>query len=214
MGRGCRNSSAIDPCRTGPGCGGSPSSAYVVATIPSRGPEADRFPRARVFGLRWIDACLVDRLTARARAPAHMRFVDEERVRARAALDLIAAADRQMLELRYLEDLSFAEIAAKLDLGLSAVKMRHLRALARLRAAGRSAPEPNRDRIRRGAGQRGRTKTDGRSRIGLRRSQTGSAAANRSTRRSGRRAPRRRRMPSTAFSRVEAMACCGRWIPT
>jgi DNA-directed RNA polymerase specialized sigma24 family protein len=30
-------------------------------------------------------------------------------------------------------DLPFAEIAAKLDLGLSAVKMRHLRALKRLR---------------------------------------------------------------------------------
>ena len=35
--------------------------------------------------------------------------------------------------LRYLEQLSFDEIAAVLGLGVGAVKMRHLRALARLR---------------------------------------------------------------------------------
>ena len=49
------------------------------------------------------------------------------------ALDGLADNDRRVLELRYIESLSFAEIAATLELGLSAVKMRHLRALRRLR---------------------------------------------------------------------------------
>ena len=78
-------------------------------------------------------ACLVNRITAKGESPSAHAARDEERVRARAALDGIAADDRQILELHYLEDLSFAEIAAKLELGLSAVKMRHLRALTRLR---------------------------------------------------------------------------------
>jgi hypothetical protein len=42
-------------------------------------------------------------------------------------------SDRQILVLRYEDQLSFAEIAAKLGAGLSAVKMRHVRALERLR---------------------------------------------------------------------------------
>jgi RNA polymerase sigma-70 factor, ECF subfamily len=36
--------------------------------------------------------------------------------------------------MRYLEDLTFAEIAAILEIGESAAKMRHLRAIGRIRS--------------------------------------------------------------------------------
>jgi hypothetical protein len=41
--------------------------------------------------------------------------------------------DREVIGLRYLDELSFDEIAAVLVITLSAAKMRHLRALERLR---------------------------------------------------------------------------------
>ena len=43
-------------------------------------------------------------------------------------------SDRTLLELRYMERLSLVEIADRLGIGSSAVKMRHLRALKRFRA--------------------------------------------------------------------------------
>jgi RNA polymerase sigma-70 factor (ECF subfamily) len=76
---------------------------------------------------------LVDRLAATGTSPSGQAVRDEERASARQALAGLAPDDRQVLELRYVEDLSFAEIAAKLELSLSAVKMRHLRALERMR---------------------------------------------------------------------------------
>ena len=42
-------------------------------------------------------------------------------------------ADRVILGLRYLDQLAFDEIAAVLEIGLGAAKMRHVRALERLR---------------------------------------------------------------------------------
>ena len=41
--------------------------------------------------------------------------------------------DREVLLMRYLEDLSFRDIAAILGIGEGAAKMRHLRALQRMR---------------------------------------------------------------------------------
>ena len=55
------------------------------------------------------------------------------RQRVQQALSQLGEADREVLVLRYLEDLSTAEIAAVLELTESAVKMRQLRALQRLR---------------------------------------------------------------------------------
>ena len=56
----------------------------------------------------------------------------------------LEACDREVLTLRYLERLSFDQISGLLGIGLSAAKMRHLRAIERLlRAAGgvrRGAP--------------------------------------------------------------------------
>jgi RNA polymerase sigma-70 factor, ECF subfamily len=92
--------------------------------------------RERTRGLPLSDALtatLVDRLAGTGTSPSGQVIRNEERAEARAALEGLAATDRQILELRYLEDLSCAEIAAKLGIGLSAVKMRHLRALERFR---------------------------------------------------------------------------------
>jgi RNA polymerase sigma-70 factor (ECF subfamily) len=57
----------------------------------------------------------------------------EAQGRLRDALSQLAEQDREILVLRYLEQLSTADTAAILKLGLSAVKMRHLRAIERLR---------------------------------------------------------------------------------
>jgi RNA polymerase sigma-70 factor (ECF subfamily) len=68
-------------------------------------------------------------------SPSGQVIREEERVRIRAAVESLAVADREILELRYVDDLPFAEIAERLGAGLGAVKMRHLRALERVRAA-------------------------------------------------------------------------------
>jgi RNA polymerase sigma-70 factor (ECF subfamily) len=77
---------------------------------------------------------LIDRLAGSETSPSGRLIREERRASVRAALNAMAAADREVLVLRHLEQLSFEEMAAVLSLGVSAVKMRHLRALARLRA--------------------------------------------------------------------------------
>lgn len=57
----------------------------------------------------------------------------EAQGRLRDALSQLAEQDREILVLRYLEQLSTADTASVLKLGLSAVKMRHMRAIERLR---------------------------------------------------------------------------------
>jgi RNA polymerase sigma-70 factor (ECF subfamily) len=57
----------------------------------------------------------------------------ERRERLYQVLARLASADREVLVLRFLEDLSTRELAAVLDVSESAVKMRQLRALQRLR---------------------------------------------------------------------------------
>ena len=64
----------------------------------------------------------------------HDRMVRSElRQRLRTAVDQLAEDDRQVLVLRHLEQLPVRDIAAVLGLSESAVKMRCLRALTRLR---------------------------------------------------------------------------------
>jgi RNA polymerase sigma-70 factor, ECF subfamily len=76
---------------------------------------------------------LVDRLEANDTTPGRRAAREERRRMLTAAIEQLDQADREVLGLRYLDQLAFDEIAAVLDIGLSAVKMRHLRALERLR---------------------------------------------------------------------------------
>ena len=76
---------------------------------------------------------LAERLAARSESPSARLGRDEQRARVRTALTQLNEPDREVLVLRYLEDLPVREIAAVLGVTESAVKMRQLRALQRLR---------------------------------------------------------------------------------
>jgi RNA polymerase sigma-70 factor (ECF subfamily) len=76
---------------------------------------------------------LADRLLARQSGPGAGLLGREQRERVRAALDHLPERDREVLVLRFLEDLSTADTAAVLGVGEGAVKMRLVRALQRLR---------------------------------------------------------------------------------
>ena len=75
---------------------------------------------------------LAARLFQREDSPSRRMMLDEMRHRVRAALDQLAMLDREVLVLRYLEQLSINETAATLDISAGAVSMRQLRALRRM----------------------------------------------------------------------------------
>ena len=75
---------------------------------------------------------LAQRLAGDGTSPSHGLVRKEQRERVRSALAKLPAADREVLVSRYLEQLSTADIAAVLEIGEGAVKMRHRRALDRL----------------------------------------------------------------------------------
>jgi RNA polymerase sigma-70 factor (ECF subfamily) len=72
---------------------------------------------------------LVDRLVDSASGPSRALEHEERRKRLHRALESLAPAAREILVMRYLDDLKFPEIAAILGIGESAARMRHLRAL-------------------------------------------------------------------------------------
>jgi RNA polymerase sigma-70 factor, ECF subfamily len=74
-----------------------------------------------------------DRLKSHEPTPGGCLVREERRFGLAAALARMNEADREVIGLRYLDQLAFDEIAAILEIGLSAAKMRHLRALERLR---------------------------------------------------------------------------------
>jgi RNA polymerase sigma-70 factor (ECF subfamily) len=76
---------------------------------------------------------LANRLAGQGSSPSSRLRRTERLATVQAALARLSEADRELLVLRYLEDLSTREIAAVLSLTESAVKMRRLRALRRLR---------------------------------------------------------------------------------
>jgi RNA polymerase sigma-70 factor (ECF subfamily) len=76
---------------------------------------------------------LADRLLARGSSPSRQMQRRELVGRVHRALARLAAHDREVLVLRHLEQLSMKEIADVLQVSEGAVKVRHLRALERLR---------------------------------------------------------------------------------
>jgi RNA polymerase sigma-70 factor (ECF subfamily) len=77
---------------------------------------------------------LAHRLTASGTSPRRGMIRDELRRRVHAALDRLAERDREVLIMRHLEEMSTAEIAAVLGISEGAVRVRHLRALTKLRS--------------------------------------------------------------------------------
>jgi RNA polymerase sigma-70 factor (ECF subfamily) len=75
------------------------------------------------------------RLVDSGTSPSKQAMRDEQSARVRAALGGLCEHDRELLLLRYVEQLSIHEIAAALGTTEGAVKTRHLRALERLRRA-------------------------------------------------------------------------------
>jgi len=78
---------------------------------------------------------LAERLLASGTSPSHHVLKEELRNRVRTALHRLQDRDREVLALRFLEQLSTAESAAVLGVAEGAVKSRLLRALARFRDA-------------------------------------------------------------------------------
>lgn len=77
---------------------------------------------------------LANRLIARGTSPSRHAIREETRERVRNALDGLAPHDREVLVLRFLEQLSTAEAAAVLGIGEGAVKSRLMRAAVRFRS--------------------------------------------------------------------------------
>jgi RNA polymerase sigma-70 factor (ECF subfamily) len=76
---------------------------------------------------------LVNRLFANGTSPSRHAIREETRNRVRAALDELGPRDREVLVLRFLEQLSTAETAAVLEIGEGAVRSRLMRAVVRFR---------------------------------------------------------------------------------
>ncbi len=76
---------------------------------------------------------LADRFVANDTTPCHALIRDERCRQLHATLERLSPPDREILVMRYLEGLTFAEIADLSGIGEGAVKMRHLRALQRVR---------------------------------------------------------------------------------
>ena len=76
---------------------------------------------------------VADRVLCPGPSPSGQAIQNEDSARVRSILDRTPLSDREILELRYIEGLTFAQISARLGITQSAVKMRHLRAIERLR---------------------------------------------------------------------------------
>jgi RNA polymerase sigma-70 factor, ECF subfamily len=111
--------------------------AEQVALVHRKHRQGTRSVGREHHALAWSDdsaRLLVDHLVDSDATPGHDLVREERRERVRDALNRLARPDREVLVLRYLEDLKFPEIAAILEIGESAAKMRHLRAIERIRS--------------------------------------------------------------------------------
>ncbi len=75
---------------------------------------------------------LVERLTASGTSPSKHLIREEERQAMWRALGLLSDQDREILVMRYLDQLAFAEIGVILAISESAARVRHFRALQRI----------------------------------------------------------------------------------
>ncbi len=88
----------------------------------------------RIFDLPGeSEVALAERLVNSGTSPSGRLLRAELRQRVQAALEDLEPRDREVLVLRYLEQLTSKEIAAVLGINEAAVKTRHRRALVRLR---------------------------------------------------------------------------------
>jgi RNA polymerase sigma-70 factor (ECF subfamily) len=76
---------------------------------------------------------LANRLLASGSSPSRQAMREELRRRVQVALAQLAEHDREILVMRYLEQLSTSEISAVLGIAEGTIKSRHYRALERLR---------------------------------------------------------------------------------
>jgi RNA polymerase sigma-70 factor, ECF subfamily len=76
---------------------------------------------------------LADRLVASGTSPSQQVLRDEQAQRLREVLDRLSPNDREVLVMCYLEELDFSEIAAALGITENAAKVRHFRAMNRVR---------------------------------------------------------------------------------
>ena len=80
---------------------------------------------------------LADCLVASGTSPSQRLLRDEQAQRLREVLNGLSPNDREVLVMCYLEELNFAEIAAPWGSGRNAAKVRHFRALERVRKGDR-----------------------------------------------------------------------------
>jgi RNA polymerase sigma-70 factor (ECF subfamily) len=103
---------------------------HVVSSVRGVGREEsiDNESSDATTARRWRD-----RLAADDTTPGRRLVRQERRLLLSRAMERMETADREILGLRYIDRLAFEEIAAVVGINLSAAKMRHLRALERLR---------------------------------------------------------------------------------
>jgi RNA polymerase sigma-70 factor (ECF subfamily) len=78
-------------------------------------------------------AGLADRLVGSGTSPSRHLLRAESRLRVRTALEQLRPRDREILVLLYMEDLSAVQIGGILGMTEGAIRVRHVRALERLR---------------------------------------------------------------------------------
>jgi RNA polymerase sigma-70 factor (ECF subfamily) len=76
---------------------------------------------------------LADRLVASGTSPSQQLLRAEQARRLREVLERLSSNDREILVMCYLEELDFGEIATALGISENAAKVRHFRALERVR---------------------------------------------------------------------------------
>ena len=84
-------------------------------------------------GLAASSECMAARLATRSPTPAAQAEAADEQRRLREVLDSLEPTDREILAMRYFEQLSTAQVAQILGLKLDTARKRYLRAVDRLR---------------------------------------------------------------------------------